>query len=364
MRRACLSLAIAATLTLVGCDKVPNLGKAIAGSPQGSSTLATDDKARGEITSASPVNYSDGSRHQLYSLKLEADQAVELKLEGSLAGRISVFKENAVIAAIGGTSPTGDHEHGGTPSPQPLTLAFRAPATGTYTVAVSSTSADAYGPFTLSSRGVTPYAGGPLSVGTEAIDWLVSEQQAYTLRIDKAGLYDVTLESAAFDTVLALRGNGVEQENDDYGNGTHSRLQVQLAPGQYTATVRALDNTSRGAFKLTLGTSSLPEGTIANDGTTLPHDQQVTGLMDSSARRSFNLVVDRFSRVTLDARSSHFDTVLEVTGRGVNSEDDDGGNGTNSRLELNLEPGSYTVSVRSLGGNPGNFTLQASISDL
>lgn len=364
IRTTCLALIVGTSFTLAGCDRVPGLSKDESSSAQSRLALSIDGTAKGEITSGSPVNYNDGSRHQLYTIELDIDQAIELRLAGALNGIISVYNGRNLIASVGTQSLMDEHDHGTSTDNLPLSLALRAPEKGTYTVAVSSRAANAYGPFELSSRAIQPYAGGPITVGSDAIDWLVGAKQDYTLTIDKAGLYDLTLESAAFDTVLKLTGKGVDQENDDYGNGTHSRLQLYLEAGQYTAQVRALDDTRRGAFKLALARSTLPEGTVAQDGTTLPHGSQISALMDSSARRSFNLVVGKHSKVVLDARSDDFDTVMEVNGHGVNTEDDDGGNGTNSHLDLNLSPGTYNVSIRSLGGNPGNFTLQASVSDL
>lgn len=352
-RSACLSLALLALLPLAGCDRLSGDPSA----PAAAAPLAMTARSEGEITSASPLNYDDGSRHQLYRLDLEEGQAVELKLSGSLPGRLAVFQDNRLVAwARPGDFPGG-------PAGSALFLAFRAERAGTYTVAVSGVSADAFGPFVLESREVEPYNGDPITGGGSAVDWLVGEQQEYTLVVEKEGLYDITLESAAFDTVLQLRGEGVEQENDDYGNGTHSRLRLLLAPGRYTAVVRSLDGSSRGAFRLALAPATLPEGTVVRDGTELPLGRPVTALVDSSNHRSFLLRLERPARVTLDARSSDFDTVLQVNGNGVEAEDDDGGSGTDSRLALDLAAGSYTVQVHSLNGAPGTFTLQARASD-
>jgi hypothetical protein len=355
IRTATLSLAILASLGMTGCDKLPIPGLNKVAAASAGSTLVLDKETRGEITSSSAINYGDGSRSQTYQIKLDANQAVELKLGGALSGRLTVFKGNALVGAAGGSND-------GMRTSGPVSLAFRSTEAGTYTVGVSGMAAESFGPFVLSAKPIVAYAGQPIAVGGEAIDWLMSETQDYKLKIDKAGLYSITAESAAFDTVLSINGNGVQDENDDGGNGTNSRLQLYLEPGEYTASVRGLGE-GKGAFKLAVSASNLEEGTVVRDGTTLPANTRITGLVGNEGSRSFNFVLAERSRVTFDARSTDFDTVLEVSGNGVNAEDDDGGSRTDSRLELNLAPGTYTVDVRSLGSNPGSFTLQANVGN-
>lgn len=350
IRSTSLSLAVLSALALSGCGKlpVPGLDKATGKS---SSALALDKEVRGELTSSSGVNYNDGSRHQTYTLQLEANQAVELQLGGALDGSLAVYKGPQLVASTGG-SHYGSENQGDS-------LAFRSTEAGSYTVAVNGAQASAYGPYVLVAKPITAYDGKPLAAGSHAIDWLINSEQEYTLTIATAGLYVITAESSNFDTVLAVSGNGVQEENDDGGNGLNSRLQLFLEPGQYTATVRSIGET-KGSFKLAVANSTLEAGTVVRDGSELPLNQRVTGLLGSDGSRSFNFNLSAHSRVSFDLRSSDFDTLLEVSGNGVNAEDDDGGNGTNSRLDLNLAPGSYTVDVRSFGSNAGTFTLQAS----
>ncbi|WP_152980516.1 ABC transporter substrate-binding protein [Stenotrophomonas ginsengisoli] len=357
IRSSTLSLAVIATLALSGCDKLPLPGiKQATGG--GGNSLKLDKEARGELTSSSGVNYNDGSRHQIYTLRLEANQAIELQLGGALNGSLAVYKGPLLVASTANTQGMG--EDGSQASA--TSLAFRSTEAGEYTVAVNGAQASAYGPYVLTAKPIVAYDGKPLTPGGNAIDWLISESQDYKFTIANAGLYVITAESANFDTVLKVSGNGVEEENDDGGNGLNSRLQMYLEPGEYTANVRSLADT-RGSFKLAIANSTLEAGTVVRDGTELPLNQRVNGLLGSGGSRSFNLVLSQHSRVSFDARSSDFDTVLEVSGNGVNAEDDDGGNGTNSRLDLNLAPGTYTVDVRSLGGNSGSFTLQASAAN-
>ncbi|MFH7473824.1 hypothetical protein RA264_28990, partial [Pseudomonas syringae pv. tagetis] len=56
---------------------------------------------------------------------------------------------------------------------------------------------------------------------------------------------------------------------------------------------------------------------------------------------------------------------LKLSGQGVDAENDDGGDSTNSRLTLSLKPGKYTLTARGLGdGVNGMFTLSANRIEL
>ena len=363
-----LALAIAATLAVSGCDRLPLPGIKDAVSSTAGQSMALEQDVRGELTSSSPVNYNDGSRHQLHSLQLEAGQAVELVLDGPLKGSLGVFRGSQPVASNGSSMGVGidDHdEHGGSAPAASVSLPFRATESGTYTVAVSGAGSKAYGPYRLRANPITPYDGKPVAAGAHAVDWLVGEEQTYPLQVDTAGLYRVTVESTVFDPVLRLTGNGIEEENDDDGRSTNSLLSLWLEPGQYSARVTSI-NGLKGAFRLALASVPLAEGTVVRDGTTLPHNQRLNSLLTGQqpASRHFQLVLEQRARVVLDARSGDFDTVLEVSGNGVDASDDDGGNGTDSRLELNLAPGTYRVNVRSLNGINGNFTVEANVGML
>ena len=72
----------------------------------------------------------------------------------------------------------------------------------------------------------------------------------------------------------------------------------------------------------------------------------------------------RSSPVTLDARSSHFDTILGVEDTDDSSvaySDDNGGSGSNSRLDFDVENNRhYMVAVGSVDGSFGEYDLEVS----
>ncbi|WP_433851668.1 hypothetical protein [Stenotrophomonas nitritireducens] len=306
--------------------------------------LAANGEASGEITSATALNYSDGSRSQLFSLQLAAGQAVSLKLDGPLNGTLAVFHRDMLV----GRTECGC-ENG-------AQLSVRADKAGQYLVAVSGADPRAFGPFHLSATPIVAYDGKPLAAGQRITDWLNGERQTYTLQVDKPGLYTLNLESDAFDARLELSGNGVSLEDDDGGNGTNARLVAPLQPGSYTLTAAAFSQSS-GAFYLGVEQADFPEGLVFADGSALPLEGQASGFVGADETRSFVFSLPDRRRVQFDASSRDIDPLLSLQGADITLSDDDGGGGVNARLSQVLDPGEYNISVRSVNGRGGIFQI-------
>ncbi|KAG1311621.1 hypothetical protein G6F62_014395 [Rhizopus arrhizus] len=84
-------------------------------------------------------------------------------------------------------------------------------------------------------------------------------------------------------------------------------------------------------------------------------------MRDNEGRRRFLLTLDRPADVRLDAISSQVDTVLRVVGANVELSDDDGGNGTNARLQETLPAGHYTVDVTSVNNGAGLVEVRVQV---
>ncbi len=353
-RPARLFAAISMTLALAACQKLGG----VAGAGDNTPNLAVGETVAGEITSSSRLNYNDGSRHQAYKITLKDGEAVSLELGGSLSGQIAVFDGQTMLAHASSSNSDGEGEA----SPNAVSLAFRAPKDGSYVVAVNSASSDSFGPFKLKSAKVVPYDGKPLGAESQAIDWLMGEKQEYKLKVDKAGLYSITMESSAFDAFLRLNGRNVELEDDDNGGNLNARIRTYLEPGEYTIGASSVNNNT-GSFKLSVALTPTPNGLVNRDGTALTIGQTAQSMMDSRGRRTFVLNLDAPKQVQFDAIADGFDSVLHVTGPGTDAEDDDGGNGTNARLNLSLRAGRYIVAVTSLGSQQGVFELETTDMD-
>ncbi|MCL7713882.1 ABC transporter substrate-binding protein [Stenotrophomonas mori] len=333
------------TAALVACQK-PEAGSRDAGA-----ALSVGDTVSGEITSSSPLNYNDGSRHQAYRLSLKNGEAVALELNGSLNGQLSIFDGQKLLASA--TSSGYEGERGASA----LNLAFKAPKDGTFLVAVNSAGSDAFGPYQLKSSTIVPYDGKPLAAGSEAVDWLMGGKQEYALKVETAGLYTIDMESSVLDAYLHLTGRNVDIEDDDGGDRLNARIRAYLEAGDYTIAASSV-NDGTGSFKLGVAMTQLDKDMVIRDGASLTVGQSVHGMVDSRGHRSFTLTLDRARHLQFDALADNIDSVLHITGPGVDAEDDDGGNGTNARLRLRMGPGRYNVMVSSFGNRQGVFELQ------
>lgn len=307
--------------------------------------LSLNAETSGEITTSAPINYSDGTRSQLYTLQLAAGQAVQLTLEGALKGSLSVFHRDTLI------SRTESEDECCTK------LSMRADKAGQYVVAVSGADARAFGPYQLSAEPIAAYDGKPLTGDSRITDWLRNGDKSYTLQVAQPGLYTIDLESNEFDTRLQLSGNGLSLEDDDGGQHLNSRLLAPLKPGSYTVTAAGFSDAS-GAFYLNISRAEMPEGLVFEDGTQLPVDGNASSFVGSEDTRSFVLTLPERRRVQFDASSNDIDTYLTLQGGDLTLNDDDGaGSNTNSRITQVLDAGEYNVSVRSVNGRGGVFKL-------
>jgi len=346
MRLAALTLAVAAALVAGGCNRIGagmDAGKA--------ASLEFDKPVSGEITTRSGINFNDGSHHQLYQIKLDDNDLVGLKLTGRLSGSIAVFNNGSLVS----TSNTVYEREGD------VSVAFRASGGGTYQVAVNADGPSAFGPYRLRAEELKPYDGKPLVGGGEIVDMLGGDSQDYILQVEKEGLYEIRLVSDAFDPVLKVSGQGVDAENDDSSDSTNSRLSLSLKPGKYTLTARGLGDGVTGMFTLSATRIELPGNLVERDGTALPSTGSVYTMLDNEGRRRFLLTLDRPADVRLDAISSQVDTVLRVVGANVELSDDDGGNGTNARLQETLPAGHYTVDVTSVNNGAGLVEVRVQV---
>ncbi|MGV8959010.1 MAG: ABC transporter substrate-binding protein [Stenotrophomonas sp.] len=310
--------------------------------------IQTGAAVTGEITSATAINYSDGSRSQIFALPLTAGQAVSLQLEGPLNGAISVFDRDLLLtraeANSRGTART----------------TVRAERAGRYLVAVSGADARAFGPFQLSAEAVVRHDGLPLNAGKRITDWLVRPQQSYVLNVDEPGLYTISMDSDEFDAQLQLTGGGLQLEDDDGGGRTNARLSTPLQPGRYTLEASAFSN-GNGVFDLGVERTALPEGVVMEDGTELPFEGMANGFTDrGNGQRSFVFNLPERRRIQLDASSRELDTLLVLEGQGIAISDDDSGGGNNSRISTTLDAGQYTVTVSNQNRHGGLFQLAAS----
>lgn len=307
---------------------------------------------QGELTTERPRNFKDGSRYQKLRVSLPAGEAAVFELESGFAGDLTLYEDTngRLVRSTTESAYVHGHQEG------PITLAHRSEEGGGHILVVSGSDADSYGPFTINARLLDLDSDQSLTVDGSVTDWLGGEPETRSLAIDEAGLYVFDLESTDFDAYLELSGNGVQHEDDDGGSNRNARLQVYLEPGTYDLTARDYAGAdAHGLYTLSASRESMPEGELQNSGP-LAIDTTITGLLQGSSAE-YTLSVEEAGLFTFDLASSSFDSQLRVEGGGHELVDDDGGEGTNSRIQAPLEPGDYRIVAEAYGGGSGVFTL-------
>ncbi|MBZ5487304.1 hypothetical protein HW452_07175 [Halomonas aquamarina] len=240
-------------------------------------------------------------------------------------------------------------------------------APGDYTLTARAPYGEGVGLFTLTAEPRELPGDGELrNDGALAPDdslngWYSGQDLTYQVEIEDAGLYQIDMTSSEVDAYLVLEGpNGYYREDDDSGDNLDARIADFLEPGTYELTARTAYGTDSGLFTLTMAPHALPDDvTLRNDGAITP-DETLNGWY-SGEPLVYELALEESSLVTLDMRSSDFDAYLELEGEGVAFSDDDGGAGTDARLQEQLLPGTYHVIARGFSAmGSGLFELEVS----
>lgn len=240
-------------------------------------------------------------------------------------------------------------------------------APGEYTLTARSAYGDGNGVYTLS---VEPHElpgngelrnDGALTPDDSLNGWYSGQELNYQVEIEEAGMYQIEMRSNDVDSYLVLEGpNGYYREDDDSAGNLDARIADFLAPGVYELTARTAYGQSSGMFTLSMQPHDMPDVELRNDGVLNP-DESINGWY-SGEPLTYQLEVAESSLVTIEMRSSDFDTFLELSGQGVAASDDDGAGGTDSLLEERLLPGTYTVSARGFSTmGSGLFELNVSM---
>lgn len=240
-------------------------------------------------------------------------------------------------------------------------------APGEYTLTARSAYGDGNGVYTLS---VEPHElpgngelrnDGALTPDDSLNGWYSGQELNYQVEIEEAGMYQIEMRSNDVDSYLVLEGpNGYYREDDDSAGNLDARIADFLAPGVYELTARTAYGQSSGMFTLSMQPHDMPDVELRNEGVLNP-DESINGWY-SGEPLTYQLEVAESSLVTIEMRSSDFDTFLELSGQGVAASDDDGAGGTDSLLEERLLPGTYTVSARGFSTmGSGLFELNVSM---
>lgn len=234
---------------------------------------------------------------------------------------------------------------------------------GEYTLTARSAYGDGNGVYTLS---VAPHElpgdgelrnDGALTPDDSLNGWFSGQALSYQVEVEEAGMYHIEMRASDIDSYLVLEGpNGYYREDDDSAGNLDARIADFFAPGVYELTARTAYGDSSGMFSLSMEARDMPDVELRNEGTLTP-GESLNGWY-SSEPLTYQLEVEESSLVTLEMRSSDFDTFIEISGQSVAVSDDDSAGGTDSRLQEQLLPGTYIVSARGFSATAsGMFEL-------
>ena len=198
-------------------------------------------------------------------------------------------------------------------------------------------------------------------------NWSGELARFYSFTLATAGSVEIDLVSSEFDAWLTLReGADVSGRallhDDDGGQGTNARIETGLSAGTYTIEATSFAPGETGAFTLTVTAAGAGGGGCGLDdlgalsgGVTrvgnLGGDCESPNYPGKLARY-YSFTLGQAGPVEIELFSTAFDTLLalregtDAEGRLVVS-DDDGGDGTNSRISRELSAGTYTIEATS-----------------
>lgn len=180
--------------------------------------------------------------------------------------------------------------------------------------------------------------------------WTISVAASQRTRLD--------LTSTTFDTYLYVYdANGALVVADDDGGGaSNSRIDRVFAAGSYLVAVTSYAVGATGNYTLALAAGGDPCATAMP----IALGEALSGALTSGDCRSGERWLDRWTltvpasrNVRLDLTSGAFDTYLVLlnASEGTIAEDDDAGEGANSRIERTLAAGTYVILVTSFASS-------------
>ncbi len=194
-----------------------------------------------------------------------------------------------------------------------------------------------------------------------------SYSQKYELRLAAQTAVTIDMISTAIDSYLFLQNattGAIVAQNDDDGGQRNARIEQLLPAGTYIVVANSFNAGEFGAFQLAVQTASAACFTAAS--VTIPSVINAT-LRTTSCQLRNGVYADRYlisvaTRTTLQLTmtSAVFDAYLGVISQAgaVQGEDDDGAGGTNARLSITLDPGTYIMLATSFkSGATGAYSL-------
>jgi len=209
------------------------------------------------------------------------------------------------------------------------------------------------------------------TIGSEdcLFDYWNSIADSFVVSLPDPTQVEIVAKSADFHPVVVVRdhrGHNLVVARDDESNGQAS-AEASLDAGAYAVYVLMDAYISSGDYSLTFSELACDDPTPVALGATV-EEALGTGdcLRPNGARLDeWTLVLAEETHVRIDMKSASFDAYLilrDETGA-VIQQNDDGGAGTDARIERTLAVGTYEIAASSFGpGQTGAYALEIAVA--
>jgi hypothetical protein len=335
----------------------------------------------GSLATSDPT-LGDDSHYDLYEYRGRAGERLQITMRSSA---FDTYLAGGVIQGGELTQDVSDDDSGGGTDSQ---ITVTVGASGVYGIRANSLSAGQTGAYSLTvellgaeAATATTEATGPRTIAagqtvTSSLDTSDptlddgQRYESYVYRGRPGEQIVVIMRSSDFDSYLAGGANS-EDTNDDGGGGLDAMLSATVpASGEYGIRARSYGADATGSFTLTVQGGAAPTAAgggprAVRVGETVAGRLQASTptLGDGSHYDEYAIDANAGDRLFVTMTSSDFDTYLRWGPSTASFEpttyDDDGGGGTNSRLEIQVErSGRYVIQANSYGSDAtGAYTL-------
>ncbi|MDA0699825.1 MAG: hypothetical protein O3A02_01265 [bacterium] len=315
----------------------------------------------GELTPESGQNFKDGSFLDVLVLHSAGQETVEVRVESD------DFDTHLVLFAPDGSLiDSNDDVYDGDGAFASRVRTYL-PTAGTYLVVVSGFGPSDLGRYTVVRDAYVL----PDKVVVDAVfpglyEGYLNEAMAdmYWITLTEATSVVATLRSFAFDTVLEVYGSDGRfvASNDDF-DGADSQVVVDLEAGRYEFLVKGYWEEAEGAYTLEFDvfeSMAMEPSDVATPGTfDVATPGTLEGWLPANGFHTYVVTLAMASKVTVDVRSTEFDAYLDAYtafGNWIDANDDF--EGSDARLVLKLEPGTYEFDVSAFSEfSSGAYTV-------
>ena len=195
--------------------------------------------------------------------------------------------------------------------------------------------------------------------------------QYYTFTLTEATTVAIDLTSSQDSFLYLLAGNGengsILASDDDGGQGRNSKIIKNLEAGTYTLEATTFANAKTGSFIIQLGhKEAVSTNSISLNETKSGQWVSTTTSTHRNYSRAYaqyyTFTLTETKNVVIDLESSVDTFIYLLNGNGIGgsiiTRNDDGGAGTNSRIQRRLNAGTYTIEATTFGSfRTGTFNV-------